>query len=461
LAPRNSRRDERTLDQLAPQQFRSYRFPRGFLWGASTSSHQVEGDNRWNDWWEYEQLGRLPHISGEACRHYERFEQDFDLARSWGHNAQRFSIEWSRIEPSEGTWNIAALAHYREVIRALRERGLEPVVTLHHFTNPAWFSRSGGWLRSDSAAVFARYVEHTVRNLGAEVKYWLTINEPTVYVIQGYINGEWPPFSKSAWLKAAIAFRNLSRAHVAAYQMLHRSRSDIMVGFAHNASLIEPCSARRKSDRVAAALRDLIWNRAFLYLLGARPYNLRQAARNLDFIGLNYYTRTIVRSSGWGIGAVLGHTCQLTHHHSRGPISAIGWEVYPAGLKAVLENFSQFGLPLLVTENGIATEDESLRREFVIKHLESLAGALEKGVDVIGYLYWSLIDNFEWALGTRPRFGLAAVDYSTQQRLPRPCVEDYSRVCRENQLFLPLAAMEDQENSTSSGRGSSDIHSRV
>jgi beta-glucosidase len=432
--------DGEALDHLAQQQLKVYKFPRGFLWGASTSSHQVEGDNRWNDWWEYEQSGRLPHISGEACRHYERFEQDFDLARSWGHNAHRFSIEWSRIEPSEGDWNLDALAHYREVIRALRERGLEPVVTLHHFTNPVWFSRRGGWLRSDSASLFARFAEHAVRNLGAEVKYCLTINEPTVYVIQGYINGEWPPFLKLAWIKAAIVFRNLSRAHVGAYRALHQNRPDIRVGIAHNASLIVPCDPERRSDRMAAGLRDLILNRAFFHLIGTRPRNLRQTAGNLDFIGLNYYTRTIVRSSGWGIGAVLGRTCQLPHHHDQGPISTTGWEVYPRGLKAVLENFSLFGLPLLVTENGIATDDESLRREFVMKHLESLADAVEKGVDVIGYLYWSLIDNFEWALGTKPRFGLAGVDYNTQQRLPRPCVEDFSRVCRENQLFLPFAA---------------------
>jgi beta-glucosidase len=147
------------LDHPAPQQFKVHRFPQGFLWGASTSSHQVEGGNRWNDWWEHEQSGRLPHVSGDACRHYERFEQDFDLARSWGHNAHRFSIEWSRVEPSEGRWNTEALQHYREVIRALRKRGLEPVVTLHHFTNPAWFAERGGWSRNDSAGLFARYSE--------------------------------------------------------------------------------------------------------------------------------------------------------------------------------------------------------------------------------------------------------------------------------------------------------------
>jgi beta-glucosidase len=429
-------------------QFKIYQFPRGFLWGAATSSHQVEGGNRWNDWWVYEQSGRLPHASGTACLHYEQFEQDFDLARSWGHNAHRFSIEWSRIEPTEGDWNLEALAHYREVIRALRERGLEPVVTLHHFTNPAWFSRRGGWLRRDSATLFARYVEYTIRNLSADVRYWLTINEPTIYVMQGYINGEWPPFFKSAWIKAGIVFRNLARAHVCAYRALHRNGSQIMVGFAHNAPFIVPCNPGRKSDRVAATLRNMVWNRAFFHLIGTRRRHSGQTAGNLDFIGLNYYTRTAVRSSGWGIGSLLGRTCQLLHHHGQGPISATGWEVYPRGLRAVLENFSRFGLPLLVTENGIATDDESLRRDFVMRHLESLAGALEQQVNVIGYLYWSLIDNFEWALGTTPRFGLAEIDYNTQQRLPRPYVEDFSRVCRENQLSVAFPATPERQDST-------------
>ena len=416
--------------------YKVYKFPQGFLWGAATSSHQVEGNNRWNDWWESEQSERLPHKSGEACRHYQRFEQDFDLAQSWGHNAHRFSIEWSRIEPSEGNWNMEVVAHYREVIRALRERALEPVVTLHHFTNPTWFSRSGGWLRDDSTTVFGRYVEYLVRNLGAEVKYWLTINEPTVYVAQGYISGEWPPFLKSAWIKAAIVFRNLARAHVCAYRLLHQNRPDVMVSFAHNVSLTMPCNPRRKTDRIAARLRDFILNGVFFHLIGTRQRHLRQATGSLDFIGLNYYKRTIVHGSRWGLGAVLGRTCQLPHHRDQGPVSAMGWEIYPRGLKVVLEKFSRFGLPLLVTENGIATDDESLRRYFLLKHLQSLADALDNGVSVIGYLYWSLIDNFEWALGTKPRFGLARVDYNTQQRLPRPCVEDYSRVCSENRLIV-------------------------
>src|SRR4029453_11335654 len=160
----------------------------------------------------------------------------------------------------------------------------------------------------------------------------------------------------------------------------------------------------------------------------------RQGTRNLDFVGINYYTRNIVRSRGWNLGAVIGRACQLPHHDDLGPLSAMGWEVYPAGLLTALKDFSRYGLPLLVTENGLATDDEAMRRDFVVQHLASLGEAVQNGVDVIGYLYWSLIDNFEWAHGTRPKFGLAAVNFGTQERVPRPCVEDFQRVCRDNQL---------------------------
>src|SRR5262245_58024376 len=155
-------------------------FPRAFMWGAATASHQVEGGNRWNDWWALEESGRLPHRSGEACRQLDLYAQDFDMARAWGHNAHRFSLEWSRIEPRQGEWSEAGIAHYARVLDALRERGMEPVVTLHHFTNPEWFAARGGWVRADSVRLFERYVEHVARRLGSRVRFWLTINEPTV-----------------------------------------------------------------------------------------------------------------------------------------------------------------------------------------------------------------------------------------------------------------------------------------
>ncbi|HSE87960.1 MAG TPA: glycoside hydrolase family 1 protein [Candidatus Binatia bacterium] len=413
----------------------SYPFPPGFLWGAATSSHQVEGDNRWNDWWAFEQSGRLPYRSGEACRHYHLYERDFDLARALGHNAHRFSIEWSRIEPAEGHWDFEAMSHYRAVIEALIERRLEPVVTLHHFTNPAWFSDRGGWLRKDSPKFFSRYAEHVMKQLGARVKYWITINEPTVYVMQGYINGEWPPFCKSACIKSVTAFKNLARAHIAAYRTLHELRRDIMVGFAHSAPLVMPCNPRQKRDCLAARVRDWILNRSFFYFLQP-PFFGKLPRERLDFIGINYYTRTLIRGSGWGPSAILGRACHLPHHIDQGATSDTGWEIYPSGLQTVLERFSHWGIPLMVTENGVATDNEALRREFLLSHLESLAEALRKGVNVVGYLYWSLIDNFEWAMGTRPRFGLAAVDFWSQERKLRAFAEDYKRVCSENRLAL-------------------------
>jgi beta-glucosidase len=417
-----------------PARPRVYRFPPGFLWGAATSSHQVEGDNRWNDWWEYEQAGRLPHASGPACRQYELFEADFDMARSWGHNAHRLSLEWSRVEPADGEWSADAFAHYRRVIDALERRALEPVVTLHHFTNPAWFTRRGGWARRDAPERFARYVERAARELGGAVRYWLTINEPTVYVMEAFILGDWPPCHTRDWPGAWRVMRQLARAHVAAYRAIHAVLPQARVGFAHNAPVIEPCNPRRMADRLVAAARDYVLNVAFFRWIGSRPHATSPANPALDFVGLNYYTRSIVRF-GRGLGALVGRVCDDAHH-DRGPMSAMGWEVHPRGLLATLRRLSQYGLPLLVTENGVATHDEGLRRRFLRDHIAAAGDALEARVDLVGYLYWSLIDNFEWAHGRAPTFGLAAVDYATQTREARPAAADFARICRENQLTI-------------------------
>jgi len=407
------------------------RFPPGFLWGTATAAHQVEGGNRWNDWWEYEERGRVPYRSGDACRHYDRFEQDFDLARSLGQNAHRFSIEWSRIEPEEGRWNPVAAAHYARVVRALRDRGLEPIVTLHHFTTPAWFLRRGGWARQDSPALFERYIEYLLGHLEpAAVTYWLTLNEPTVYAMQGYILGEWPPCRSGAWLAAGRVLINLARAHVAAYRLLHRRVPGARVGFAHSAPVVQPCDPARRRDRFAAAVRDAILNRGFFRLIGASPGR----PTHLDVIGLNYYTRTIVRGSGFGAGTLFGRACRLPHHGDDGPASMMGWEVYPIGLRATLERFAGYGVPLLIAENGIATDHDEMRRSFIKQHLEVLARAIEAGCPVIGYCYWSLLDNFEWALGTTARFGLASVDATTQERRVKPSGRDFAEICRANRL---------------------------
>ncbi len=402
-------------------------FPSGFLWGAATAAHQVEGDNRASDWWEFEQAGLLPFASGEACRHYQLFEQDFELARRWGHNAHRFSIEWSRIEPREGAWDQAALDHYRDVVRALRRRGIEPLVTLHHFTNPAWFTRAGGWSARSSAARFARYVARVADNL-KEVRWWITINEPTVYAKNAFVAGAWPPCRRGDWRAAWRVVRNMGRAHRAAYDILHRQRPDARVGFTHSAPLVVARAPARPLDRLAAGLRDFVLNRLPVQLMvGAR-------GRRADFIGLNYYCRTVVCWQAAGTAALFGRDWLADDQGRPRAYSDIGWEIYPAGLKQQLARFARYGLPLLITENGIATRDEELRTDYLRAHLRSLANALADGVPVAGYCYWSLMDNFEWALGTGPHFGLAATDFVTQRRSPRPAAAYFAEVCKHNAL---------------------------
>lgn len=405
-------------------------FPDGFLWGAATASHQVEGGNRWNDWWACEEAGRLPFRSGDACDHFQRFAQDFDMARGWGHNAHRLSLEWSRIEPRDGVWDPDALGHYRAVVGALRARGMEPLITLHHFTNPAWFAAGGGWLRADATHRFARYVAYVARNLDADVRYWLTVNEPTVYAKQAFVIGDWPPCHPGSWREAARVLRRMCQAHVAAYRVLHGERPGCQVGLAQSAPFVVACDPDRPLDRMAARIRDFVLNDLCLRLVGGK--------RSLDFLGVNYYVRNIIRWRADGLAALaLGRECHEDHHGAPRRYSDAGWEIYPDGLHPVLAKLARHGVPLIVTENGIATEDEALRSEFLVRHLQALHGAIAAGIDVRGYFYWSLIDNYEWTLGTAPRFGLAAVDGANLERRPRPAADLYAGVCTTNALTLP------------------------
>lgn len=402
-------------------------FPHNFFWGAATSSYQVEGNNRNCDWWEWEKRIGLKEVSGQACRHYELYREDFALASSLKHNCHRLSLEWSRIEPEEGKFSAQELQHYKDVISSLRERNLEPIVTLHHFTNPLWFAQSGGWQNKKAVFYFLRYTQRVVQELSTDVRYWVTINEPLVYVYHAYILGFWPPQEKSL-SKARSVANNLAASHIQAYRQIRniyqeKKRPPPLISIAKNMQAFIPCD-RSLKNRLAVFLRDRYFNFLFLEKL------IRSKA--LDFIGINYYTRSLIDTEGLGLRHLLLDVCQKGHSHLKK--NSLGWDIYPEGLYNLLLRLKKYNLPVFILENGICTEDDELRWDFIYAHLKNIYLAIAEGVKILGYIYWSLIDNFEWDKGFGPRFGLIEVDYRTYKRTVRESAKKFALVCKEGKL---------------------------
>ncbi len=419
----------------------NFKFPAGFLWGAATSSHQVEGNNTNSDWWAWEQSGRVAEPSGLACDHYQRFREDFDLARSVHHNAHRFSLEWSRIEPEEGRFSVEGLDHYREVLDALRERGMEPVVTVFHYTLPRWLAEKGGLEHVGFERYFERFVARVVDEYQDRVRWWITLNEPVVQVFKGWILGQWPPGKTGDFPAALKVMRTMLRSHVKAYHAIHQRRPDARVGVAKHALALTPCNPKRRLDRLSVRAREYLFNHLFLDALhkGALRvpglfWERLPGARTLDFVGLNYYTRDFVMNTGLSLPGLVGNICTLDHHGHIGKRNDLGWEVYPEGLAHFLKAYARYQLPILVTENGLPATRDDDRWTFLYLHLWQVARAVNEGIPVVGYLHWSLLDNYEWADGFKARFGLIAVDYATQKRTLRESAHKMGEIIARNEL---------------------------
>jgi beta-glucosidase len=410
-------------------------FPAAFRWGAATAAHQIEGDCRNNHWWAWEQEGgRIADgsTSGIACDHWNRVRSDADLARTLGHNAHRLSLEWSRIEPSEGEVDRGALEHYRDELATLRELGIAPSVTLHHFTNPLWMQRAGGWENPRSPEWAARYAERAVEALRGLADVWWTINEPMVVAVLGYVVGMHPPCVRDPNRALAVA-RNLVLAHTRMYGAVRTVDPTAPVGIVKHMPYFEPLDPDSEADRGAAGAEDWFMNGCFLESLArARilpPFGQEEplpgGVAPWDVIGLNYYTR--VRASatltpgGLAARPRAGETPELTD---------MGWEVYPDGLRMSLVRLAAYRRPLYVTENGIATQDDRQRARYLVRHLQALHAAIAEGADVRGYFHWTLYDNFEWAEGYRPCFGLVGIDRATLDRRPRPSADLYREIIR-------------------------------
>lgn len=391
------------------------KFPQGFLWGAATSAHQVEGQNYFNDWWDWEikhQPLRLR--SGKAADQYRLYEKDFDLAKSLNHNAHRLSIEWSRIEPQEGVFVESEIEHYVKVLKYLKSLNIKVMLTLWHFTLPKWVKDLGGWENGQTTKYFEQFVKKVAPEIAQYVDFWVTINEPGVYTYQTYVIRNWPNSKKSLWgmIKTTL---NLASAHRKVYRFLHSSWPQKSIGIANNIESFEPYHKHSLIEQASVVISDLAVNHLFYFL----------SRGTHDFLGINYYFHLRFKHGP----AFLPQVVDISEQ-SR-DISDLGWEVYPEGIFDVLTDLSD-DLPIYITECGIASTNDDRRNRFLITYLSEVYRAIQAGVKVRGFFYWSLIDNFEWHLGFEPRFGLIEVDYESQQRIIRPSAKVYTEIIKHN-----------------------------
>lgn len=398
------------VEPPAKHDHQTLKFPPNFLWGAASSAFQVEGNNQNSDWWHWEQEAQKPSFrSGLACDHYHLYNLDFGMAQGLGHNSHRLSIEWSRIEPREGEFDQHEIEHYQQVLKSLKDKGITVMLTLHHFSNPQWVAEMGGWENGQTVQCFGRFVQRIVPELKEYVDMWVTINEPGVYVYMAYLAGLWPPQKKNRW-SALKAYWNLAQAHKKAYKIIHKLVPKARVGMAQNVQSYTTTHSHSLVENLAVIFSDLSANHAFYYL--TRHYH--------DFLGVNYYFH--YRYNELKITDVTEQSRE---------VSDLGWEVYPEGIFNVLEDMSDH-IPIYITECGIASTNDDRRTRFLIHYLQEVYRAIQSGVDVRGFFYWSLTDNMELHNGFNPRFGLIDIDYSTQKRTIRKSAFVYREIIEHN-----------------------------
>ncbi len=382
------------------------------MWGASTASHQVEGGttNQWSVWelshaaelakTAEKRLGNLPiwkdiksraqdphnYVSGSGVEHYSRYKEDFDIVKQLNLNSFRFGIEWARIEPSQGEWDENAVAHYHSYIKELKRRKIEPVLNIWHWTLPTWFAEQGGFKKSENLKHWQHFVAKIAEEFGRDLNYVITLNEPNVYTASSYLNGQWPPGEKNP-LTFLWVYWNLVRAHKYAYKILKAKNPRLQVGIAAQLANIQAKRPHNFIDELVTKWMRYFWNWMFL-----RRIRLQQ-----DFIGFNYYFTDYFKG--------------VRRHNPQTPLNDLGWYMEPEGLYPLLIRiWTRYKKPIMVTENGVADAGDEHRRWWLEETMVAMERAISEGVDVCGYFHWSLLDNFEWAYGWWPKFGLVEVD---------------------------------------------------
>lgn len=399
-----------------------------FLWGVATSAFQLEGSPH-ADWTSWDSiLSERPDVTN----HYTLYREDLHLLKELGVNAYRFSVEWSRIQPKENVWDDKAVEHYQEIIDILVGNNIEPVLTIHHFTHPLWFIKKYPWHEDASIKKFLVFAEKMVQTLKG-VRYWITFNEPYVLILAGYFEGCTPPGLRNVTL-GVKALKNILACHGKAYDIIHSKIPDAMVSIAHNMAALAPWNRWNPLDKLLSKIAKHFYNHSLLdaFITGTLsvkfPFKKKAVEipvpikGKLDFFGVNYYTRIHMRFNPFKKLGV-----EMRHRDIDGyGLTDMGWEIHPHGLEKVLRYATKLNVPLIITENGIATHDCQKKIKYMKRHVDVLEQCIKDGIDVKGYFYWSLIDNYEWLQGLDARFGLYKVDFNTLKRKPTNAAAYYS-----------------------------------
>jgi beta-glucosidase len=423
----------------------SIHFPAGFLWGTATASHQVEGGNTNNNWYQWETLGgkiKEGHTSGLACNWWGgKWKDDLDRAAETGQNSHRMSVEWSRIQPSPDRWDEDALDHYRQIIRGMLDRKLVPMVTLHHFTDPLWLTEMGAWETDAVVPYFEAFVKKVVEALKDYVTLWVTINEPNVYIWGGYMGAGFPPGKNDMNLGLQV-MANMLKGHAAAYRAIHAIQPEARVGFALNYRDLQPARPGFPPDQWMADIQSQIYNNTFAGAIKTgkldavfKKVSIPEAKGTQDYLGVNYYSGDLVKFDLTAAGEMFGRrsTPPGAEMSETGFIANV-----PEGIFRALDWAKQFDVPLFVSENGVEDSDDHLRPQYLVEHLEQVWRAANYNYRVEGYFHWSLVDNFEWERGWTQRFGLWGLDINTGARIRRPSANLYEAICRENGISYEM-----------------------
>ena len=399
-------------------------YPSDFIWGVATASHQIEGDNS-NNWTHFEEQENKER-SGRACEHWTRWEEDHLLLTELGVNSYRFSIEWSRIEPEQGEWDEDAIKIYSNMIDSLISKGIEPMITLHHFSHPIWFEDKGGFYNQENLVHFKNYCTKIFPYFSDRVSKWCTVNEPEVFSIMGYHMGMFPPGKKSP-LKAIRVMKNVMIAHGEVYHELKKLSPNSYIGLAKNVTIFDPYRRWNLFHWLTTFALNYIWNGAIISALKrGRMYgkSVKQVKGSADFIGLNYYTHVLT-------SPFLPQTTEIDLPARKHEIvTEFGYPMYAEGLKRASKWVGKLNIPIEITENGVADGEDKLRPEHLKRHLWMIAKLIKEGADIRSYYHWSLMDNFEWAEGYSMRFGLYHVDYESQTRTIRDSGKTYQAIIK-------------------------------